>query len=155
MAIEGGEYAQISKTLEYKSFVNQAISRMQTAIVVFVQSRESYFGKPVNILAPKLKAGLSEHGCSFTDNPAEADWTLKINASTRKGSEIDGIYFSFLDAEISLVELRTGKEIYSNNFTGLKGGATDYDCAGRKAYDTGMKEITREIVANIEKYLYP
>ncbi|GHT59197.1 hypothetical protein AGMMS50239_05270 [Bacteroidia bacterium] len=153
IAIEGNEpeYAQIPETLAFKSTVIQALSRLQAAIIVFVQSKETNFGKQVHILAPKLKAELSEHGCSFTDNPNEADWILNINTSTRKGSEVDGIYFSYLDAEISLIELRTGKEIYNNNFTDLKGGALDYDRAGRKAYDTGLKQITAEIVKNLEK----
>lgn len=142
---------QYQKMLVLKSNVMQAISRLQTAIIVFVKSKETNFGQSVNILAPKLKAELSAHGCSFTPTLQNADWTLTINASTREGNSVDGLCFSFLDAEISLVENRTGKEIYSNNFTNLKGGALDYNTAGRKAYETGLKQITDEIVKSLEK----
>lgn len=142
---------QYQKSFDLKSTIIQAISRLQSAIIVYVQSKETNFGQQVNILAPKLKAELSSHGCSFTPSPQKADWTLTIKASTRKGNIVEGIYFSFLDAEISLVENRTGKEIYSNNFTNLKGGALDFDSAGRKAYDAGLTQITNEIVKSLEK----
>ena len=44
------------------------------------------------------------------------------------------------------------EEIYQNNFTDLKGGALDYERAGRKAYDAGLDKITNEIVKNLEKF---
>jgi len=153
IAIEGKEPedAQIAQSLSLQSTITQAISRLQTAITVYVQSEETNFEQPVQILAPKLKAELSKHGCSFTDFKEQADWLLFIHASTRRGSSVDGMCFSYLDVQISLTENRTGKEIYSNNFTDLKGGALDYERAGRKAYDDGLDKITNEIVKNIEK----
>ncbi|GHT64375.1 hypothetical protein FACS189451_11960 [Bacteroidia bacterium] len=63
-----------------------------------------------------------------------AEWLLTINVSTRKGSEVDGI------------------EIYNNNFTDLKGGALDDDRAGRKAYDTGLKQITCSLSLTIPSF---
>jgi hypothetical protein len=153
IAIEGNEfeYAQITKALALKSIVNQSLYRLQTAIIVCVLSKEKNLEKQVHILAPKLKAELSAHGCSFTDDAIQADWLLTISTSTRKGGEVDGIYFAYLEAAVSLVEKRTAKEIYSNNFTGFKGGALDYDQAGQKAYEAGIKHISGEIIKSLEK----
>jgi hypothetical protein len=124
---------------------------MQSAIIVYVKSKETNFAQPVKLFEPKLKAALSQRGCSYTDNPGKADWLLTIDAATRKGSEVEGIYFSYLDATISLIEQRTGKEIYNNNFTDLKGGGLNYETAGRKAYDASLQHITDEIMRNLGK----
>jgi len=145
------ESMQIEKSLSLKSATTQALAQMQTAIIVYIESREDIFGRQVNILAPKLKALLSQHGCSYTNEQARADWMLSIMATTRRGQEVEGIYFSFLDATVSLIDQHTGKEIYGNNFTDLKGGGLDYESAGRKAYDASLQHISKEIVASIEK----
>lgn len=152
-AIEGreDESQQVAKSLALKAKVVQAIARLQSAIIVYIQSRETNFGAPVRLLEPKLKAELSKQGCSFTSAREKADWLLTISATTRKGSEMDGIYIAFLDATITLVERKTNKEIYANNFTDLKGGGVDYEKAGRKAYDSGLQKITKEIIMSIEK----
>ncbi len=153
IAIEGGEpeEAQIPQSLLLKSTITQAISRLQTAIIVYVQSKEMNFEKSVQILAPKLKAELSKQGCCFTSSQPEADLLLVINASTHRGNCVNDLCFSYLDVEVSLKECKTGKEIYNNNFTDLKGGALDYERAGRKAYENGLDKIAGEIVKNLEK----
>jgi hypothetical protein len=153
IAIEGkeDESQQIAKSVALKADVTNAISRLQSAVIVYIQSQEKNFDKTVHLLEPKLKAELSKRGCSFTSTREKADWLLTIDAATREGSEMDGIYIAFLDATITLVECKTNKEIYTNNFTDLKGGGIDYDRAGRKAYDSGLQQITKEIIRSIEK----
>ncbi|MDR3286926.1 MAG: hypothetical protein LBT27_05745 [Prevotellaceae bacterium] len=153
IAIEGNENesAQMQKTLALKAEIIQSVSWLQTAIAIYVQAKEKNFEQTVHLLEPKIKAELSKYGCSFVPTRENADWMLVINAQTRKGSVVEGIYFSYLDATISLVEKKSGKEIYNNNFTDIKGGGLDYDKAGRKAYDSGLKKIADEIIINIEK----
>jgi hypothetical protein len=152
IAIEGkeNETQQIAKSLSLKADITNAIARLQSAVVVYMQSQEKNFDKTVHLLEPKLKAELSKQGCSFTSTREIADWLLTIDATTREGSEMEGIYIAFLDATITLVERKTNKEIYANNFTGLKGGGIDYEKAGRKAYDNGLQKITNEIIRSIE-----
>jgi hypothetical protein len=145
------ESLQAEKSLALKSALASATARMQSAITVCVQSDEANFGQRVRLLEPKLKAALSQRGCSYTSNPDKADWLLTISAATRQGREVEGIYFSFLDATVSLVERSTGKEIYSNNFTDLKGGGLDYETAGRKAYDSSLQQIADAITSSLEK----
>lgn len=142
---------QTAKSLALKSELTAALARMQSAIAVYILSAEWNFDQRVRLLEPKLKAELAKRGYSFTPTRQGADWLLTVEASTRKGSELNGIYVSFLDAEISIVEQRTGKEIYGNVFTDFKGGGLDYKAAGRKAYDSGLQAITDEIVKSIER----
>jgi hypothetical protein len=145
------ESVQAEKSLVLKSEITMAVSRMQSDIIVYLTSKEMNFMQPVKLLEPKLKASLSQYGCSYTTDLGKADWLLAIDASTHKGNEIEGIYFSYLNVSVSLVEQRTGKEIYSNNFTALKGGGLDYETAGRKAYDASLQLISDEIMRNLEK----
>lgn len=145
------ESMQITKTLTLKSGIEQALSRMKTAIAIHFKSHERNFGQEVNLLEPKLKALLADHGCSYTNNRENADWLVIIKAATRKGNQVEGLFFSYLDVNLSLIEQRTGKEVYNNNFTGLKGGGLDYESAGLKAYDNGMQQIANELILNIEK----
>jgi hypothetical protein len=142
---------QTEKSLRLKEEIIQSITRMQSAIVVYITSKEQNFTQKVSLLEPKLKAFLSQRGCSYTTNPESADWLLTIEASTRQGREVEGIFFSYLDVIVSLVERSTGKEIYSNNFTDLKGGGLDYVTAGRKAYDASLQRIVDEIAKVLEK----
>jgi hypothetical protein len=142
---------QTAQSLALKSELTGALARMQSAIAVYIASEEWNFDQQVRLLAPKLKAELAKRGYSFAANRQSADWLLTINASTRRGSELNGVYMAHLEAEISIVEQRTGKEIYSNVFSELKGGGLDYKAAGRKAYDSGLQAITDEIVKSIER----
>jgi hypothetical protein len=152
IAIEGNEPedAQIAKSLSLQSNIIQSLARLQTAVIVYLQSQETNFGQPVQLLAPKLKAELSAHGCSFSDHKKNADWLLHIQASTRKGHNVGDICFSYLGVVVSLIKGNTSKEIYSNTFN-IKGGALDFEKAGRNAYEKGIIQIAGEIVKNIEK----
>lgn len=145
------ESVRTQKSLALKNEVAMGIIQLQGAITVYVKSDEKNIGQQVNLLQPKLKSLLAQHGCSYTDHPNKADWLLTIQAATRKGHEVEGIFFSFLDITISLIEQRTGKEMYNNSFTGLKGGGLDYEMAGRKAYDGKVQHIADEIFLKLEK----
>jgi hypothetical protein len=142
---------QTAQSLALKSELTAALARVQGAIAVYISSTEWNFDQRVRLLEPKLKAELAERGYSFVDSRQGADWLLTIEAATRKGSETNGVCMAYLDAEISIVEQRTGKEIYGNVFTDLKGGGLDYKTAGRKAYDSGLQNIADEIVKSIER----
>jgi hypothetical protein len=145
------ESIQTGKSLALKSELTAALARMQRAIAVYITSEEWNIDQQVHLLAPRLKAELAKRGYNFVTTRQSADWLLRIEAFTHKGTETNGIYITHLDAEISLVERQTGKEIYGNVFSGFKGGGLDYKMAGRKAYDNGLQAIADEIVKSIEK----
>ncbi|MDR1553914.1 MAG: hypothetical protein LBS69_10725 [Prevotellaceae bacterium] len=147
IAVEGKESdeAYIPLSLSLQSQTTQAIASLQTATLIYVESKEMNLGKKVEILAPKLKGELSKIGCSFKPLQSECDYILNINASTRQGNSLNDMCFSYLDAEVSLIERTTGKEIYHNNFTDVKGTALDYERAGRKAFENIIPQIVDKL----------
>ncbi|MDR1347958.1 MAG: hypothetical protein LBJ63_05955 [Prevotellaceae bacterium] len=147
IAVESKESdeAQIPLSLSLQSRITQAISNLQSATVIYVESTEKNMEKPVQILAPKLQSELAKLGCSFKSLQNECDYILNINASTRQGNSLNDMCFSYLDAEVSLIERTTGKEIYRNNFTDVKGSALDYERAGRKAFENIIPHIVDKL----------
>ncbi|MDR2065515.1 MAG: LPP20 family lipoprotein [Prevotellaceae bacterium] len=147
IAIEGKESdeAQIPLSLSLQSQITQSIASLQAATVIYVKSTEMNLDKQVEILAPKLKAELAKIGCSFKSLPDESDYILNVKAYTRQGNSLNSMCFSYLDAEVSLIEQITGKEIYHNNFTDVKGAALDYERAGRKAFENAASQIVDKL----------
>ncbi|MDR2126906.1 MAG: hypothetical protein LBP63_08765 [Prevotellaceae bacterium] len=147
IAVESKESdeAQIPLSLALQSQITQAIASLQTATLLYVKSTEMNLGKKVEILAPKLKSELAKLGCGFKPLQDECDYVLNINASSRQGNSLNNMCFSYLDAEVSLMEQATGKEIYHNNFIDVKGAALDYEKAGRKAFENIISQIVDKL----------
>ncbi len=99
----------------------------------------------IPIIEPEIKETLSVLGYSFTDDINESDYNININANTRRGSSSYRIYFAYLDVNISITDLNSGKEIYKKNFTDIKAGADSYNRAGIKAYKNITETIKQEI----------
>jgi ABC-type uncharacterized transport system auxiliary subunit len=47
------------------------------------------------------------------------------------------------------MDLVTGKEIYKNAYTDIKGGSANWDRANAKAYEQAAERITKEIVETV------
>jgi len=103
----------------------------------------------VKIIEPKIKKHLSEKGYSFTDDIANADAMVSINAESREGSEMYGQYVAFVDATISVTDMNSGEEIYKNSLQNKKGIQLSFEKAGLKAYQDLTKEISSNIIPEI------
>ncbi len=114
---------------------------------VFVQSKELINNYPMDIktLEPIVKETLAEKGYNFVDNEKDADFIITINANTTTGSHYQGIYFAYLDANISIVETSSGEEIYKSHLDQVKGGGANYKKAGKKAYILGAEKLKESI----------
>jgi hypothetical protein len=114
---------------------------------VFIESEESIFGKPMDIktLEPIVKETLAGKGYNFVDNKDDADFIIKINANTTTGSQYQGIYFAFLDANMSVIDAKSGEEIYKSHIDQVKGGGSNNDKAAKKAYLSGAKKL-KEVI---------
>jgi len=118
---------------------------------VYLEAMEYNIGVPlsVKILEPKIKKYLTEKGYSFTDDIASADALISINAESRKGSEMYGQYISFVDATISVTDMNSGEEIYTNSLQSKKGIQLSFEQAGLKAYQDVSIEIYTDIIPEI------
>ena len=118
---------------------------------VYLESIEYNMGNllSIKIIEPKIKKYLTEKGYSFTDDIASADALISINAESRKGSEMYGQYISFVDATISVTDMNSGEEIYTNSLQSKKGIQLSFEQAGLKAYQDVSMEIYTDIVPEI------
>jgi hypothetical protein len=123
--------------------VIQALARLE--LLVYVNSREDLFGKPSDIVANKLKAELSKSGYRFTDDATQADFTMTIDAATRKiGNTNDVIVFCYADVAIEWVDNHAQHGVYKDEQS-YKGGATTWEGAGREALEEAAADITGKI----------
>ncbi|MEJ2055988.1 MAG: hypothetical protein P8X42_18905, partial [Calditrichaceae bacterium] len=102
---------------------------------------------------PKLKKYLTDKGFTFTDNMADADILIKLEAVARNGAQVYNLYSSFADLNISVTNLDTGQEVYKNSFSGIKGIQLDYEKAGIEALKNAGKkidEISAELISKLQ-----
>jgi len=131
---------QRDKTGVWRNDIIQALARLSQGVYIYVESSEKLHGQKVNIVTNKLKAELAKSGCSFTENAEKADFRLKIDVTTRETDTIEGIFFSFADAQVELYDVRKQKVVYSDEIA-QKGGGVSQDKAGRKAMDDVVPKI--------------
>ncbi|NQU31764.1 MAG: hypothetical protein HQ521_00880 [Bacteroidetes bacterium] len=114
---------------------------------IYIKSEELIQGKTMDIktLDPVIKESLAEKGYNFVDNKTDADYIITINANTTTGSQYQGIYFAFLDINLSIIETSTSEEIYKTHIDQIKGGGSDYTKAGKKAYFLGSERLKESL----------
>ncbi len=148
------EYLGVQENSIYYAIASGQNSVMPVAIdivtekpTVFVQSKELLHNYPMDIktLEPIVKEILAEKGYNFVDNEKNADFIITLNANTTTGSHYQGIYFAYLDANISIVETSSGEEIYKSHLDQVKGGGANYKKAGKKAYILGAEKLKESI----------
>lgn len=112
------------------------------------------FGKSYTKLANEVKGGLSASGCSFTEDPAAADYVIQINASAREYNKANiggsAAYFVFVDAAIAIEKTATGQLILEDEIS-VKGSHTlGFEEAAREAYKNTSQRIVKLLLENIE-----
>jgi len=136
---------KMEQTMKLYNEVVQANARLEQGIYVYIFTNEDIFGEKTIAIENHLKAILSENGCSFTNDESEADWKIKINATSREYNSLDNIYFSYVDAKVELFKAPSDKHVFQNEFT-QKGGSKSYKEAARKAYNEVSKPISEKIL---------
>lgn len=114
---------------------------------IYIQSEELIQGKAMDIktLEPSLKEVFAVKGYNFVNNEKDADFKIKIKANTTTGSNYQGIYFAYLDINLSVTESSTGEEIYKTHLDQIKGGGNNNTKAGKKAYVLGAKKLKENL----------
>ncbi|MEA2096445.1 MAG: LPP20 family lipoprotein [Candidatus Cloacimonadota bacterium] len=122
-----------------------------TGLLIFIESEEINLGKELKVLhiEPKIKESFSEKGFSFTDDMAGADIYIMIKARSREGSEMFGMYSTFVDVTVSALEMSSGEEIYKNVFNNVSGQGLNAEKAGLKAFENVAEKISENMVPKI------
>ncbi|MDR0543672.1 MAG: DUF4136 domain-containing protein, partial [Dysgonamonadaceae bacterium] len=99
-----------------------------------------------NIIANKVKADLANKGCSFVENAEEADFVLKIEASTREFDGAAGNFvYAYADVTVDLYDNHRQKSIYQDKIS-QKSGSKTLEKAARQAMETVPKTIIEKIL---------
>jgi hypothetical protein len=100
---------------------------------------------------PKVKNILAEQGFSFVKDMSKAAIVMELKAAARKGSEYHGMFTSYVDLNISVLDMNSGTEIYKNSITDIKGIQLDYDKAAVKAFEEAAKKVNEILPGVIKK----
>ena len=119
-----------------------------SGVPVYIYSEEFIFEEKANILEiePQVKNMLSEYTFTFNPGYQESDYSINIKAKTRKGPSNGGLFFAYADVSVSVVDLKSGREIFKDNFTNIKGGGNSHEQAAIKALRKTSKQITESIL---------
>ncbi len=122
-----------------------------TGLLIFIESEEINLGAELDVLhiEPKIKENLSEKGFSFTDDKSKSDIYITIKARSREGSEMFGMYSTFVDVTVSALEMSSGEEIYKNVFNNISGQGLSAEKAGLKAFEIVAGKISENMVPKI------
>lgn len=144
-----------AKSLIKNSFVNFSIEIRKKTI--FMKVTEESLGKKRShpFIESYIKDLVAKNShVDFSDNRSDADCLLEVKVTTRRGNEYQGIYFSYADINVKLIDLSTDKQIYQREQTGVKGAGLNYEQASMKALtnikDKIKDEFIRDIVSAIE-----
>jgi hypothetical protein len=115
---------------------------------VLIKSIEKNLGNDLELpyIESKIKSVLSNYSFTFFDDISDADFLIELRAISRKGTEMYGLFTTFVDLTISVTDLSTGYEIYKNSLQDIKGVHLNYEKAGLNAFNNAANKIS-EIIA--------
>ena len=118
---------------------------------IFLISNEEITGRPmdINTLEPVIKELLVEQDFNFVDDKADADYIILIDANITTSNHHQGIYFAYLDANLSIVSTSNSKEIFKTHIDQVKGGGSNHAKAAKKAYLSGSEKLKQNIQNSI------
>ena len=121
------------------------------SLSIVFETEEMLMGTKLVIprIEPMLKNTLSSQGFSFVDDAAKANIMITVKSNGRDGGEYSGLYTVYVDANISVVDLNSGEEVYKTSFNNVKGVSINYDKAGMKAYDEIGVSLQKKVIPKI------
>ncbi len=122
-----------------------------TGLQVCVDDDESQFGAKLKQprIEPAIKNRLVEKGFAFTNDVANASVVINVKADSRRGSETMGLYVSFVDVTVSVLDMRSGEEIYKNTMNNVKGISDTFEKGAFKAFDEAAQKILDELIPKL------
>ncbi len=126
-----------------------------TSLSIAFETEEMLFGTKLRLprIEPMLKNSLSSQGFSFVDDPAKASLMISIKSNGRDGGEYNGLYTVYVDANISVLDLNSGEEVYKTAFNNVKGVSINAEKAGMKAYDEIAVDLQKKVIPKILEQL--
>ncbi len=122
---------------------------------IYLESSEAFNGKGLMQLQvePRIKNHFILEGFHFVDNPQDADWQMTLNATATQGTEYSGMFTTFADVSLSVVDRKSGDEIFNNSLSRVKGIDLNYTNAANKAFNAAADKMIVTILPEIMKSL--
>ncbi|MDB4835273.1 hypothetical protein OAH12_01675, partial [Cyclobacteriaceae bacterium] len=138
----------VQQVLKHSSLPTTKFYLTVSPSLIYFIVDERNFGEKLGIpvIEAELKNQLSGAGYKFTTSNSQSHLVITIKADTRRGGEVSGIYFSYVDITISVVERKSGKEIFKKSFNGYKASGSSFNHAGGKAYHNAKKDVSEKIL---------
>ncbi len=126
-----------------------------SGLTFYIESNETNLGKILTVLhiEPELKNQLSEKGFTFAEDKSSADIFITINARSREGSEMFGMYTSFVDLSFSAIDMISEEEIYKSSNNNISGQGLSYEKAGLKAFQNTAKTSCDDMIPELLEVL--
>lgn len=145
--------AIIDNSLHYPRLTAQII---KPQIKIHVIGKESNLGSDLlqQQLKPQIINLLSAHSFVFQKaSDEQTDFKLIYTAQTRKGSETQGLFVSFLDLKVELFDNQR-QLIYSNQMVESKGISISFEKAGFNAYTRIKPSLEERIVDPLIEFIF-
>lgn len=158
MSVFGASQQELTDWQERINMAEQKIKRMiadmKHGTVICLNCNADIFGKSYPKLQNELKGILASRGCSFTNNPDDADWVITVTCSAREYSNVNAgkasSYFSYVDAAIVIDKVVTSQRIFEDEIS-VKGGHTfGYEEAAKDAYKEIKQKLGNIIQENVK-----
>lgn len=134
--------------------LTRKLSALQHGINICVKCTADLFGTPYQQLAGDVKETLSNIGCSFCDDPKDADWVITVRSAAEEYNcmKIGGssAYFSYIHANLSVFKTATGQKIYEGEITEKGSHTHNYNQAARDGYKKIARQISEILRQNIK-----
>ena len=144
----------ITKSL-FANFIAPSIelSFEATPPVFSIETDEKNLGVPfsqkdLSLLFSKL---LTSNGAIINDESKE--YTIEIEADTRKGTEVSGLYSSYLSFSYRIKDEKD-QILLTRSYNEIKGMHTSYERAGLKAYQAVEEELSEEIKRSLNEEFF-
>jgi hypothetical protein len=117
-------------------------------LVYYINSNETIDNKPlaIKIVEPEFKNALADRDYKFANTMEGADFEINIKATTTSGNTYQGIYFSYVDATVSVIDLSTGLEVFKTSVEQTKGGGSNSKKAGIKALNLASDHLKEKMI---------
>ncbi len=137
-----------AKSEQLYNTLTQMQARLAQGVYVYIESSENLFGTKLNIATNQIKAELAKNGCSFTDDPKQADFKISLNISTREIGKQGSIVFVASDTQVELYDTRKQKTVYTDEIA-HKGSSMSQEKAGRIA----LNNIAPIVIEKLKAWL--
>lgn len=137
--------------------LNMPLARINLQVLspkVLVVSNEKSLGKkkPSELKNVAMTA-LGKKGFRLVNKEKEADVIMKIMVDTKADGVTYDLYRTAISGTISFVETKTGKEVYHEDLSSLKGVKVNYELASKAAYSKLSSLISNKIAPRFYRRL--